>query len=140
MEERRSQKIVNKDFQHRILKVIVLSIVISTIVALSAFYIALRITAHQAGLSRYTTERLSELFFWLNILLPAISLVLIAVAVFVGRHISFKVSGPLYALEKQLKMIAEGEIDKVQLRSSDDQLIPMAGLINEALQKIKEDK
>jgi len=140
MEERRSQKIVNKDFQNRILKVIVMSIVVSMLVSLVAFYIALRVKVQQAAFSGYTAERLAELFAWLNIALPLISVLLIVLAVFIGRHISFKVAGPLYALEKQLRMVLNGDLEKVQLRSSDDQLIPLAGLINEILDKNKANK
>ncbi|NLB35249.1 MAG: hypothetical protein GX817_05485, partial [Elusimicrobia bacterium] len=102
MQERRSQKIVNKNFQRRILKIIVISIIASTLVSLALFYIALRVKTQQAAFSGYTAERLAELFAWLNVALPLISLLLIVLAVFIGRHISFKVAGPLYALEKQL--------------------------------------
>lgn len=140
MQERRSQKIVNKNFQRRILKIIVMSIIASTLVSLALFYIALRVKTQQAAFSGYTAERLAELFAWLNVALPLISLLLIVLAVFIGRHISFKVAGPLYALEKQLGMVARGEIDKVQVRSSDDELIPLADLINEVLEKKQEEK
>ena len=43
----------------------------------------------------------------------------------------------LYALERQLRMILDGEIESVQVRSSDNDLIPLAGLINQVIEKKK---
>ena len=137
MEDRRSRTLVKKEFQNRILRIIIVSLVTYTVVALAVFYIALMVKVNQAGLSGYTEDRLAELFSWIRIILPLIGAVLILAAGFVGRKISFKVAGPLYALERQLRMILDGEIESVQVRSSDNDLIPLAGLINQVIEKKK---
>jgi len=133
--ERRSRTILKKNFQNKFLKLIIISLVSFLIISLAAFYIALRIKVEQAGLSGYTEERLAEVFAWLNWVLPLLAVVLIAVAVIVGKQISFRIAGPLYALEKQLDMLLHDKISRVQLRSDDNEMIPMANLINELIEK-----
>lgn len=67
--------------------------------------------------------------------MPILTLILIAVAVIWSIHISSRVTDPLYALEKQLHLLLEGKIDQVQLRNEDDELIPLANLINSLIVK-----
>ncbi|MEA3506491.1 MAG: hypothetical protein U9R36_03240, partial [Elusimicrobiota bacterium] len=61
------------------------------------------------------------------------------IAVIWSIHISSRVAGPLYALEKQLHMLLEGKIDQVQLRNEDDEMIPLANLINSLIVKKNKD-
>jgi len=132
-QERRSRLIIKKTFQKQFLKLIVSSMVILLVVALAAIYIALRIQITRAGFAAYTEIKLIEVISWLNWFLPLAAVILSAVAVYVGVRLSLKVAGPLFALERQLTMIKEGEIESVQLRSDDDELTPLAKLINEVL-------
>jgi hypothetical protein len=134
--ERRSTTLIKKNFQSKFLRLIVFSLIAFMILAMVMFYITLRIKINQAGFSGYTQERLAETFTWLNWVLPGITLILIIIATIWGKHISFKIAGPLYALEKQLNMLIENKTEKVQLRSSDDnEVIPLANLINELIEK-----
>jgi len=138
--DRRSKAIVNADFQKKILRLIMISLILFMILSMAAFYIVLRIKISQAGFSGYTEQRLAEVLVWLNWVLPLIALVLIIVAGILGVHISSRVTGPLHALEKQLNMLIEGKIDRVQLRSADNEMIPMADLLNRLIEKRIEKK
>ncbi|MFC2062136.1 hypothetical protein ACFLUV_06455 [Elusimicrobiota bacterium] len=132
--ERRSTTLIKKNFQNKFLKLIGMSLAVSMVLSMAVFYIALRIKINQAGFSGYTEERLAEVLSWLNWAFPMIAVILIAAAVIWGKHLSFKVAGPLYALEKQLVMLIENKIKKVQLRDGDE-MIPLANLINELVEK-----
>ncbi|MBN2407260.1 MAG: hypothetical protein JXJ19_06145 [Elusimicrobia bacterium] len=138
--ERRSTTLIKKNFQNRFLKLIGISMVCSMLVTMAVFYVVLRIKINQAGFSGYTQERLGEVLGWLNLVLPLITLVLLVIAGIWANHLSFRVAGPLYALEKQLIMLIEHKISRVQLRNQDDEMIPLANLINELVEKRMEGK
>ena len=133
--ERKTQQRIKKNFQSKFLRLIVITLVSFTVLSMVAFYVALRIKVEQAGFSGYTEERLAEVFTTLNWVLPLIGVILIVIAVVVAKKISFKVAGPLYALEKQLHLLVENKIDRVQLRSDDDEMVPFAHLLNELIMK-----
>ncbi len=134
-QERRSRVMIKKDFQKQFLKLIISTMLILLVVTLAAIYIALRIQITRAGFAAYTEVRLIEVISWLNWILPLSAVLVAGIAVYIGIRLSFKIAGPLYALERQLNMINEGKINSVQLRSDDDELIPLAKLINEILSK-----
>lgn len=133
--ERRAQQLIKKNFQSKFLKLIVVTLVSFTVLSMIAFYVALRIKIEQAGFSGYTEERLAEVFTTLNWVLPLIGVILVGIAVVVAKKISFKIAGPLYALEKQMHLLVENKTDRVQLRSDDDEMVPLARLLNELIEK-----
>lgn len=133
--ERRAQQLIKKNFQSKFLKLIVVTLVSFTVFSMIAFYVALRIKIEQAGFSGYTEERLAEVFTTLNWVLPLIGVILVGIAVVVAKKISFKIAGPLYALEKQMHLLVENKTDRVQLRSDDDEIVPLARLLNELIEK-----
>ncbi len=135
--ERRSTKLIKKNFQTKFLRLIGLSLALTVIISMAVFYIALRMMIERAQFAEYTQRKLAEALSWLNWTLPAIAVVIIIIALIIGRHISFKIAGPLYALEKQLYLVLEEKIDEVQLRNDDKDLIPLAKLINRLINKCK---
>ncbi|MGM0440963.1 MAG: hypothetical protein ACQEQC_00890 [Elusimicrobiota bacterium] len=136
-EERRSTKLIKKNFQTRFLKLIGISLSASVIVSMMVFYIALRVKIERAHFAEFTQRELADVLGWLNWTLPVIAVAIIIIALLIGKHISFKVAGPLYALEKQLHLVLEGKIEEVQLRNDDKDLIPLAKLINRLINKCK---
>ena len=68
-------------------------------------------------------------------ILAILTVILLVIAAIWAKHLSFRVAGPLYALEKQLIMLIENKINRVQLRNKDDEMIPLANLINELVEK-----
>jgi hypothetical protein len=138
-EERRSRTLIKKNFQKKFLKLIVGTLAVLTVIIMGVFYIFLRMKINSAGFSAYTEERLAELIGWLYWAVPLVTLIFIAIAVIWSIHISARVAGPLYALEKQLHMLLEGKIDQVQLRNEDDEMIPLANLINSLIVKKNKD-
>ena len=134
--ERRTCKMTGKKFQSRFIRLTVISLGALLAVSLSVFYLALRARISHEGLSGYTRVKMNELLVWLNFALPAAGLLIIVAAGIISKHISFKVAGPLYALEKQLRMLNEGLTDRIRLRSDDDhELLPVADLINSYIEK-----
>lgn len=133
--ERRSKTLIRKNFQNKFLKLIIISLISSLILSMATFYIALMIQVERAAFAAFTEKKLAELFVWMNWALPVIAVILIVVAVIVAKHISFKIAGPLYALEKQLHMVVEDKIDKIQLRGEDNEMIPLANILNELIEK-----
>ncbi|MFH1414473.1 MAG: hypothetical protein ABIH89_00080 [Elusimicrobiota bacterium] len=131
--ERRSRVIIKSNFEKKILRLVVINIAGFMAVSLLTFYVALRIKINQAGFSGYTEERLTEVLSWLNWFLPLVAVILIVVAAVWAKHISFQIAGPLYALEKQLNLLIAKKIKRVKLRREDDEIIPLARLINRVI-------
>ena len=133
--DRRSKMIIKDSFQKKYLLLIAVSLIVSMALTIIVIYSLLYFQIQRAGFSLYTARLLSEVFRWLLLALPAVTIVLTLGALLWGRYLSFKVAGPLYALEKQIIMIIEGMIERVQLRDDDDELIPLANLLNELIEK-----
>ena len=137
--ERRTRVVIKSKFEKKILRLVVISLASSLVISMGTFYTGLRIKIHQAGFSGYTEERLSEVFSWLNWFLPVVSLVLIFLAGMWAKHLAAQVAGPLYALEKQVDLVAKNRVDKVMLRRKDEEMLSLAAkinrLINERIKK-----
>lgn len=133
--DRRAITLIKKNFQNKFLKIIVSSLVAFMILSMAIFYIILRVKINQAGFSGYTEERLGEVLVWLNWALLILTGILTVLAGLWGKHLSFRVAGPLYALEKQLILLIEDKISKVQVRDKDNEMVPLANLINEFIEK-----
>ena len=133
--DRRSQLKVKTNFQKKYLALIAVSLIVSMALSIVILYLLLYWKIRQAGFSLYTIRQLSEVYHWLLFMLPAMTIILLAAALTLGNYLAFKLSGPLYALEKQIIMLLEGMITRVQLRDNDHELIPLANLINELIDK-----
>jgi methyl-accepting chemotaxis protein len=110
MHERRSMKSINRSFQRNFMLKTVLSVVISLNLIIFTVYM----------LDRYFGFP-GSVFNVFSISLLIMEIFAVGVVAWIGRDISFHVTGPVYAIERTLKDMAKGDVShRLTLREGDN--------------------
>lgn len=134
-------KYLNKSLQHRYLLILVLSLIIPTVfVGGCLYYLIFQVMAEQMALpdviARDLMPVIQQINFVLIIGLPIVFVFMITWATI----LSFKFLGPLERLEEDLKMIDEGDYSVRLEVSHDHDLAPIAGVINDLVHQLEQEK
>ncbi len=109
MKEQRSKVIIKNDFQHRL----ILSTLLITLITLN-------IIITGATLLDYRFGKSGELFDVFTVSIAVMEVVAVAVVFLLSRRISFRIAGPVYAIERTLNAMREGDIAlRLKLRDGD---------------------
>lgn len=110
MQERRRIKLIKEDFQYRFMLKTVLVVVITLNTTLFAVYLLDKLYGLPGSMFN---------MFSLSLLLMEAAAV--AIVFWIGRDISFHIAGPVYAMERTLKSMADGNVSqRVALRGGDN--------------------
>lgn len=109
MEEQRHTVIVKNHFQHRI----ILNTVLMTFITLNIIIILGYLVSDYFAAFELSKSSLS-------IALAALELVALVIVYLVSRRISFRIAGPVYAIEKKMRTFADGDLTvHITLRKED---------------------
>ena len=123
MQERRKIKVIKRDFQYNFMLKGVLAVVISLNLII---------------FSVYTLDRLYGLpgtvFNVFSISLLLMEIAAVAIVMWIGRDVSFHIAGPVYAIERTLKGMDEGNVfQRLKLREGDN-FLETADTLNRMLE------
>lgn len=119
----RSQIMIKSDFQHRL----IFSTLLIALIALNGILLAAGWLDSRFGDSVVVVD-----VFRLSV--AVLEVLTVIVVYFVSRKISFHIAGPVYALERTLRQMSEGNLtQRLKLRKG-DQFLEAAEVINEALE------
>jgi len=122
MNNQRSQIMIKSDFQHRL----ILSTLLIALISLNVILIA-------AGWldSRYGDRIVVVDVFRFSV--GALEIMTVAIVFFISRKISFHIAGPVYAVERTLRQMSEGNLTQRLTLRKGDQFSEAAEVINELL-------
>lgn len=119
MDSRRSQTIIKRKFQQRLI-IYVMSIALITINVI--------LMAAELLDTRFGSD--TSLFSLFHVSVGLMEVVAVFIIYFVSRRISFRIAGPVYALERTIRAMGEGNLDQtLQLRTR-DQFVEVADELN----------
>jgi methyl-accepting chemotaxis protein len=122
METRRSQTIIKSKFQQRLI-IYVISIALITINVI--------LMAAELLDTRFGSD--TSLFSLFHVSVGLMEVVAVLIIYFVSRSISFRIAGPVYALERTIRGMGEGNLDQtLQLRTR-DQFVEVADELNRTM-------
>lgn len=141
LENRRRTYYIKKEFQRAFIIKFCLLVILGALVSGAVIYLVSRGTATTV----FENSRIS-IKSTADFILPAVLLASAVTAVFVGiatvivtLYASHRIAGPLYRIEKDLERVMAGDLDvKFHLRKN-DQLVPLASLIERLTGRLKED-
>jgi methyl-accepting chemotaxis protein len=122
MDNRRASKIVKAGFQHKMAITLVLVALLSTnLVTQSAFV-----------LERWLGSFYPDVdVFW--VAMAALQVVTIAVMYGIGLRISYRIAGPVYAMERRLRQMQKGDLAQSLTLRDGDQFGEAADTLNETI-------
>ena len=124
MDERRHTVITKNQFQHRIiLHTVLMTFIILNAVIILGFLVSDLYSGYE--LSRTT----------LAVSIGVIELAALVVVYIFSRKISSRVAGPVYAMERRLKTLADGDVTLHLTLRKDDYLHEVSDLVNESIDK-----
>lgn len=127
MHERRKLKVINRDFQYNFMLKGVLAIVISLNLIIFTVYMLDR----HYGLPGTVFNLFSVSLFLMEV-------AAVAIVMWIGRDVSFHIAGPVYALERTLKGMTNGDLtQRLKLRDGDN-FLEVADTLNLLLETQQE--
>jgi methyl-accepting chemotaxis protein len=119
MHEQRKQVIIKNEFQYKL----ILSTLLITLITLNVIIMA-------AFLFERTFGSMGLPFNVFNMSVVAMEIVAVVVVFFIGRRISFRIAGPVYALERTLNNMNQGDLVQILRLRAGDQFVEAADTIN----------
>ena len=127
MDSRRSQIIIKRKFQQRLI-IYVISIALITINVI--------LMVAELLDTRFGSD--TSLFSLFHVSVGLMEVVAVFIIYFVSRRISFRIAGPVYALERTIRDMGEGNLDQtLQLRTR-DQFVEVADELNRMMHNYRE--
>jgi len=109
MTTRRSQIIIKSEFQQKL----IMSMVLIALITMNVIIMAAQLLDDRFGSD-------SSLFSFFYVCVAVMEILAVAVVYFVSRDISFRIAGPVYALERTIRLMGEGNLDhSLKLRPKD---------------------
>ena len=122
MTTKRNQVIIKNEFQQRLIQ----STLLITLITLNVIIIVASILDEMFG----SREALFNVF---NTSVAAMEVIAVVIVYFIGRKISFHIAGPVYAIERTLNKMNDGDLaQQLKLRPS-DHFVEVSDSINELL-------
>ncbi|MFH1416319.1 MAG: response regulator [Elusimicrobiota bacterium] len=121
-------------FQLKYVKIIISAILLPMLFVGAGFYAIFHLVLNTAQLGRYAEGRLGDVFMWLNLMLGFVMVISCVVGGLLGVHLSHRIAGPLYRIEKSLRKIIAGEVFEMRIRRNDE-LQGLVKLLNELIKK-----
>jgi methyl-accepting chemotaxis protein len=119
MTQQRKQVIIKNEFQHKL----ILSTVLITLITLNLIILAASLLEQRLG----SEDSLFSLF---NLTVAGMEVVAVIVVYFVSRDISFHIAGPVYAIERTIKGLGEGNLYQVLKLRPRDQFAEVSEELN----------
>lgn len=123
-----------KKIQFKYLKMTLVTVIIPLLLSAFGIYLIFNLVLGTAQLGRYAEERLTEVFFWINIFFGVILVLSLAFASYVSLIMSHKIAGPLYRIEMSIAKMLQGNVFQIKIRK-EDELQDLVKLINELIDK-----
>ena len=122
MENKRSQVIIKNEFQQRlILNTVLITLITLNVIIIGAFSLD----------NMFATK--DDLFSVFSISVAVMEVLAVIVVFFIGRKISFHIAGPVYAIERTLKSMNDGNLaQQLRLRSG-DHFVEVSDEINDVI-------
>ena len=109
MTQQRKQVIIKNEFQHKL----ILSTVLITLISLNLIILSASILEAQWGGE-------GSLFSVFSLTVAGMEIVAVVIVYFISRDISFHIAGPVYAIERTIKGLGEGNLyQMLKLRPRD---------------------
>ena len=122
MENKRKQIIIKNHFQHRlIINTLLMTIVTLNLILVASYFLESVYGSSDSIVNVFTAS------------LGVMELVAIFAVYYISRRISFRIAGPIYAIERTLNSMSEGELSlRLKLRA-DDYFDEVADALNRVL-------
>jgi methyl-accepting chemotaxis protein len=122
MNKKRSQVIIKNEFQQKlIVSTLLITLITLNVIIMAAFMID----------SMFGSDDL--MFNVFNVSVAAMELVAVVIVYYVGRKISFHIAGPVYAIERTLKFMNEGNLAQTLKLRPGDHFVEVADEINNVI-------
>ena len=119
MHEKRKQVIIKNEFQYKfILSTLLITLITLNVIIMAAF--RFESVFGSMGLP----------FSVFNMSVVGMEVVAVGVGFFIGRRISFRIAGPVYALERTLNFMNEGDLTQTLRLRAGDQFVEASDVIN----------
>jgi methyl-accepting chemotaxis protein len=119
MHEKRKQVIIKNEFQYKfILNTLLITLITLNVIIMAAF--RFESVFGSMGLP----------FSVFNMSVVGMEVVAVVVVFFIGRRISFRIAGPVYALERTLNFMNEGDLTQTLRLRAGDQFVEASDVIN----------
>ena len=119
MHEKRKHVIIKNEFQYKL----ILSTLLITLITLNVIIIAAFLLENMFGGTGLP-------FSVFNISVVVMEIVAVVIVFFIGRRISFRIAGPVYALERTLNIMNEGDLTQTLRLRAGDQFVETSEVIN----------
>ena len=127
MEEKRSKTMIKNEFQHRL----ILATLLITLITLNIIIMAATMMDYMYGDS-------DGIFNPFTVSVAVMEVVAVVIVFFISKRISFRIAGPVYAIERTLNKMREGDLaQQLKLREG-DHFGEVADAINELLSVYRE--
>lgn len=127
MKDQRSQVLIKNDFQRNLIfSTLLITLITLNVIIMAAFVID----------RMYGTE--DAMFSVFNLAVAVMEVVAVVIVYFVGRRISFHIAGPVYAIERTLKQMNEGDLTQTLVLRRQDNFEEVAVTINQVLVNYRE--
>lgn len=123
MTQQRKQVIIKNEFQHKL----ILSTVLITLISLNLIILAASVLEQRLGHE-------GSLFSVFTLAVAGMEVVAVIMVYFISRDISFHIAGPVYAIERTIKGLAEGNVYQVLKLRPRDQFAEVSVELNEMMQ------
>ncbi len=124
---KRTQVIIKNEFQHKL----ILSTLLITLITLNVIIMGASILEGMFG----SEDAFINVF---NVSVAGMELVAVVMVFFISRRISFRIAGPVYAIERTLKGMGQGDLaQRLRLRPG-DQFVEVCDAINDVLSNYQE--
>jgi len=122
MNKKRSQVIIKNEFQQKlIVSTLLITLITLNVIIMAAFMID----------SMFGSDEL--MFNVFNVSVAAMELIAVVVVYYVGRKISFHIAGPVYAIERTLKFMNEGNLAQTLKLRPGDHFVEVSDEINNVI-------
>jgi methyl-accepting chemotaxis protein len=127
MHEKRKQVIIKNEFQYRhILGTLLITLITLNVIIISAFLFENMFGSRDLPFSVFNTS------------VVAMEIVAVVIVYYIGRRISFRIAGPVFAMERTLKSMNEGDLALTLRLRAGDQFFEVADVINEVIGNYRE--
>lgn len=137
---KRTQVIVQKDFQFRFARFVILFALTTTLVSCLTVFITTFSLLGDKLAAVYPQGRLAQIFRTVYLALGANIVLIVPVIFYVSIHFSHRIVGPLPKIYDALKRIGEGDFNQYIVLRKNDELRPLANVINEMVVNLKKSK
>jgi methyl-accepting chemotaxis protein len=127
MNTKRTQVIIKNEFQYKL----ILSTLLITLITLNVIIMAASVLE-----GMYASEKL--MFSVFNVSVGVMEVVAVVIVYYVSRRMSFRIAGPVYAIERTLKGMGEGDLTQTLKLRPGDQFNEAADSINAVLSNYRE--